>query len=129
MSANGQTAELEPTRQTPKVRVGDIVYFYAGGSTSDPPLPGFVVEVFGSMLTVRIPIVGSGIWHDKSRVHHKDAEILKTNPQLALRMGMWDFRDPPELHEAMLDLISPAKPKEVAKTKKTEPEKTTSAAT
>lgn len=73
-----------------QVRVGDTVYFYHEGNPSGTPLAGLVLEKFGGMLTLCVR--SGGNWHDKTRVQHKDSEVLKTNKDMAVKLGCWECR-------------------------------------
>jgi hypothetical protein len=79
----------------PTAAVGDIVLYFKG--TQDMPVPALVLEAYsnGRMLTLRVPVTGSGQWIDCSRVFYRDDETLKANPAMINRLGYWEPKPVP----------------------------------
>ena len=80
----------------PKLRVGDVVYFYHGGNVADPPMPATVLAMFANGMLSLLVWIG-GTLHEKTCVHQKDSDAVKANPAMALKRGVWDRRPEPEV--------------------------------
>ena len=94
-------------------RVGDVVYYYSPGNVSSPAM-GHVTESFGPDI-VSLSVWETGMYRVKTSVHRRDCDILKESPVILHTRGCWDYRDPPEVRQAMRDLLEMAMSKKPSK--------------
>jgi hypothetical protein len=89
--------------ETPKI--GDTVYFYRPG-TADV-VPATVTGVFGPDM-INVQALECGMSVSKNAIHRKGCQTLLNSPSIAQFQGYWDYRDPPEVREAMRTVIQAA---------------------
>ena len=69
--------------------VGTFVHWYAKGFTSNPPLPGLVLEVHtGGMLTLATCGVDAR-WEQRRCVWPVGAPALSESPKIGIQNGCW----------------------------------------
>jgi hypothetical protein len=94
-------------------RVGDQVYYYGGGNSA-VPCAATVVAVFGSADLVNLAVWEVNRFVPKDAIMRHGCQAVVNSPTIAQQRGTWDYRDPPEIRNAISDLVGkkPAKSKE-----------------
>lgn len=91
-----------------KVRVGDIVYYFQ--NLNDHAPKAAIVTAVYSTDHVSMFVFEGASYSYKQTVHNKHSQAIVNSTKMAMDFGVWDFREPPEIRQAMDELIASCVP-------------------